>query len=73
MKMKYGSKEEGNSQNFLQQWNVLVNGVKRKSEEWKNKGIDVFASAMDKLAQKIYHSNQPEKEVVAFAFIKYCH
>ena len=40
MKMKYGSKEEGNSQNFLQQWNVLVNGVKRKSEEWKNKGHD---------------------------------
>lgn len=40
-------------------------------QEWKNKGIDVFASAMDKLAQKIYHSNQPEKEVVAFVMIPY--
>lgn len=39
--------------------------------EWKNKGIDVFASALDKLAQKIYHSNQPEKEVVAFVMIPY--
>jgi len=38
MKMKYGSKEEDSSQNFLQQWNELGNGVKRKSEEWKNKG-----------------------------------
>ena len=40
-------------------------------QEWKNKGIDVFASAMDKLAQKIYHSTQPEKEVVAFVMIPY--
>ena len=39
--------------------------------EWKNKGIDVFAAALDKLAQKIYHSNQPEKEVVAFVMIPY--
>ncbi len=39
--------------------------------EWKNKGIDVFAAALDKLAQKIYHSDQPEKEVVAFVMIPY--
>lgn len=39
--------------------------------EWKNKGVDVFAEALDKLAQKIYHSNQPEKEVVAFVMIPY--
>ena len=40
-------------------------------QEWKNKGIDVFASALDKLAQKIYHSNQMEREVVAFVMIPY--
>ena len=40
-------------------------------QEWKNKGIDVFASALDKLAQKIYHSGQPEREVVAFVMIPY--
>ena len=40
-------------------------------QEWKNKGIDVFASALDKLAQKIYHSNQSEREVVAFVMIPY--
>ena len=40
-------------------------------QEWKNKGIDVFAAALDKLAQKIYHSDQPEKEVVAFVMIPY--
>ena len=40
-------------------------------QEWKNKGIDVFASALDKLAQKIYHSDQPEKEVIAFVMIPY--
>ena len=39
--------------------------------EWKNKGGDVFAEALDKLAQKIYHSNQPEREVVAFVMIPY--
>ena len=39
--------------------------------EWKNKGVDVFASALDKLAQKIYHSDQPEREVVAFVMIPY--
>ena len=39
--------------------------------EWKNKGIDVFAAALDKLAQKIYHSSQPEKEVVAFIMVPY--
>lgn len=40
-------------------------------QEWKNKGIDVFAAALDKLAQKIYHSGQPEREVVAFVMIPY--
>ena len=40
-------------------------------QEWKNKGIDVFASALDRLAQKIYHSGQPEREVVAFVMIPY--
>jgi glycogen synthase len=40
-------------------------------QEWKNKGIDVFAAALDKLAQKIYHSDQPEREVVAFVMIPY--
>ena len=39
--------------------------------EMKNKGIDVFAQAMDKLAQKIYHSNQPEREVIAFVMVPY--
>ena len=39
--------------------------------EWKNKGIDVFAAALDKLAQKIYHSEQSEHEVVAFVMIPY--
>jgi len=40
-------------------------------QEWKNKGIDVFASALDRLAQKIYHSAQAEHEVVAFVMIPY--
>ena len=40
-------------------------------QEWKNKGIDVFASALDKLAQKIYHSQQSEREVIAFVMIPY--
>jgi glycosyltransferase involved in cell wall biosynthesis len=46
-------------------------------QEWKNKGIDVFARSMDKLAQKIYHSPLPEQspmdkpEVVAFVMIPY--
>ena len=40
-------------------------------QEWKNKGIDVFAYALDKLAQKIYHSGQPEREVIAFVMIPY--
>ncbi|MBR1877585.1 MAG: glycogen/starch synthase [Paludibacteraceae bacterium] len=39
--------------------------------EWKNKGIDVFTEALDKLAQKIYHSDQPEREVVAFVMVPY--
>lgn len=50
-------------------------------QEWKNKGIDVFASALDKLAQKIYHNDQglttndqrqtTNREVVAFVMIPY--
>ena len=40
-------------------------------QEWKNKGIDVFADALDKLAQKIYHSTHNEREVVAFVMIPY--
>ena len=40
-------------------------------QEWKNKGIDVFASALDRLAQKIYHSGNKEREVVAFVMIPY--
>ena len=39
--------------------------------EWKNKGIDVFAASMDILSQKIYHSTQKEREVVAFVMIPY--
>ena len=30
-------------------------------QEWKNKGIDVFAAALDKLAQKIYHSESSRR------------
>lgn len=37
-KMKSGSRGEDSSRNFLQQWNVLVSGVKRKSGGWKNRG-----------------------------------
>ena len=46
-------------------------------QEWKNKGIDVFARSMDKLAQKIYHAPLPSQapmdkpEVVAFVMIPY--
>ncbi|MBQ3673755.1 MAG: glycogen/starch synthase [Paludibacteraceae bacterium] len=40
-------------------------------QEWKNKGIDVFAAVLDNLAQKIYHSSQTEKEVIAFVMIPY--
>ena len=50
--------------------NALLVGISGRLE-MKNKGIDVFAEALDKLAQKIYHSNQPEKEVVAFVMIPY--
>ncbi len=50
--------------------NALLVGISGR-QEWKNKGIDVFAAALDKLAQKIYHSDQPEKEVVAFIMIPY--
>lgn len=41
-------------------------------QEWKNKGIDVFANALDKLAQKIYHAgSQMNREVIAFVMIPY--
>jgi len=50
--------------------NALLVGISGRLE-WKNKGVDVFASALDKLAQKIYHSDQPEREVVAFVMIPY--
>ena len=50
-------------------------------QEWKNKGIDVFASALDKLAQKIYHEDQrsitnnqspiTNREIIAFIMIPY--
>ena len=40
-------------------------------QEWKNKGIYFLAYALDRLAQKIYHSDQPEREVVAFVMIPY--
>lgn len=50
--------------------NALLVGISGRLE-WKNKGVDVFAAALDKLAQKIYHSDQPEKEVVAFVMIPY--
>ena len=50
--------------------NALLVGISGRLE-WKNKGVDVFADALDKLAQKIYHSDQPEREVVAFVMIPY--
>lgn len=50
--------------------NALLVGISGRLE-WKNKGVDVFAAALDKLAQKIYHSDQPEREVVAFVMIPY--
>ena len=50
--------------------NALLVGISGRLE-MKNKGIDVFAEALDKLAQKIYHRDQPEKEVVAFVMIPY--
>lgn len=39
--------------------------------EMKNKGIDVFAYAMDKLAQKIHRLGLADREVVAFVMIPY--
>ena len=39
--------------------------------EMKNKGIDVFALAMDKLAQKIHLSRQQERDVVVFVMVPY--
>lgn len=39
-------------------------------QEWKNKGIDVFLHAMDRLADKIYHNAQTG-DVIAFVMIPY--
>ena len=39
-------------------------------QEWKNKGIDVFLSAMDRLAQRLYHAGST-KQYVAFVTIPY--
>ena len=39
-------------------------------QEWKNKGIDVFLSAMDRLAQRLYHAGS-RKQYVAFVTIPY--
>lgn len=39
--------------------------------EIKNKGIDVFAYAMDKLAQKMHRIGLTDREVVAFVMIPY--
>ena len=50
--------------------NALMVGIAGRLEV-KNKGIDVFAEALDKLAQKIYHSDQSEREVIAFVMIPY--
>lgn len=50
--------------------NALLIAISGRFER-KNKGIDVFAYALDKLAQKIYHSTQQEREVVAFVMIPY--
>jgi glycosyltransferase involved in cell wall biosynthesis len=50
--------------------NALFVGISGRLE-WKNKGIDVFAASMDRLAQKIYHSHQPEREIIAFVMIPY--
>ena len=50
--------------------NALFVGISGRLE-MKNKGIDVFASAMDKLAQKIHQSRQEEPEVVIFVMVPY--
>jgi glycosyltransferase involved in cell wall biosynthesis len=39
-------------------------------QEWKNKGIDVFLTALDRLAQQVYHAGQ-KKHFVAFVTIPY--
>ena len=39
-------------------------------QEWKNKGIDVFLNAMDRLAQRLYHAGST-KQYVAFVTIPY--
>lgn len=39
--------------------------------EWKNKGIDVFARAMDKLAQRIYKTCYSGSDIVAFSMVPY--
>ncbi len=39
--------------------------------EWKNKGIDVFLRAMQRLGEKMYHIVPASREVVAFVMIPY--
>mgnify|MGYP002516298574 FL=1 len=39
--------------------------------EWKNKGIDVFLRAMQRLGEKMYQIVPTEREVVAFVMIPY--
>lgn len=39
-------------------------------QEWKNKGINVFLSAMDNLAQRLYHAGSSQ-QFVAFVTIPY--
>lgn len=40
-------------------------------QEWKNKGIDVFLRAMQRLGEKMYHIVPAGREVVAFVMIPY--
>ena len=40
-------------------------------QEIKNKGIDVFAYSMDKLAQKMHRMGLTQREVVAFVMVPY--
>ena len=58
--------------------NSLLVGISGRLE-WKNKGIDVFMSAMERLGEKLYHSQAllsatslyPLGEVVAFVMVPY--
>lgn len=58
--------------------NSLLVGISGRLE-WKNKGIDVFLRAMERLGEKLYHSQEqlsstslyPLGEVVAFVMVPY--